>query len=282
MGLVKHFGSCTTVGREANNGTGVSTMKRTWAAIMAACLAGLLAACGSTAVADEQAMGFSVVFVAATDGERASGTEDTEPPPADDGGETDDTEPPPADDGGETGDDGDEVGDDESEDDEDSEGGGLNLLVIAAIVLIIAAIGALLLRGSGRRSGPPPAPRPVRAPAQSIDPDDRALGDISWFNEQLSLDLLASDPGQAQERWRGERPRIDGLARDCQRLEEATGDPTWGAIAAEIVALAQSLDTATAARANPAADPTVTRHSIDVVNRHRSQLSGLSQQIRRR
>ncbi len=263
-------------------------MNGTRVAVMAACLAGLLAACSSTMPAEEHAMGSSLAFAAGTDGESASGTEDTEPPPADDGGETDDTEAPPADDGGDTGDDGaetgdeGETGDDESEDDEDGEDGGLNLLVIAAMVLIVAAIGALLLRGSGRRSGPPPSNRPARAPAQSIDPDDRALGDISWFNEQLSLDLLASEPAQAQERWRGERPRIEGLARDCQRLEEATGDPTWGALAAEIVSLAQSLDTATVARANPAADPTVTRQSIDVVNRHRSQLSGLSQQIRRR
>ncbi len=259
---------------------------RTRFVIVAACVAGLLAACGSAQTVEEQAMASPVALAAGgSEAETASDTSsDTEPPPADDGGETGDTEPPPADDGGETGDDGGETGDeDESDDDgEDSEDGGLNLLVIGAIVLLIAAIGAVLARGGGRRSGPPPAPRPVRAPAQSIDPDDRALGDISWFNEQLSLDLLSADPDQAQDRWRGERPRIDGLARDCQRLEEATGDPVWGALAAEVIALAQSLDTATMARANPTADPTVTRQSIDVVNRHRSQLSGLSMQVRRR
>lgn len=213
----------------------------------------------------------------APDDEAASDTEappeteappDTEAPP-----ETEappDTEAPPSTD----------PADGEDDDGEGGSGTG-TILVIAAFVLFAVAAGILISgrrRSGSRRSGDgTPQVRPT-----TLDLDDRVLGDISWFNEQLSLDVLSATPAEGRERWRAERPRIEALTRDCQRLEESVGDPIWGALAGEVATLAQSLDTATMSRVSADSDPSVTAQAIDQVNRHRSQLAGLAMQVRRR
>lgn len=254
-------------------------------------LLGLLSACGtgedgenatapidaSTVVSDEPEDGSDAPVVTEAppaDDEAASDTEappeteappDTEAPP--------ETEAPPdtqADDG---------AGQDGDDEDGEGNGGNANLLVIVAVVLLVLAGLPLLLRGrsgSGRSTADPP-----RVPTAGVDLDHRVLGDISWFNEQLSLDVLSATPEDGRERWRNERPRIEALTRDCQRLEESTGDPIWGALAGEVATLAQSLDTATMSRAGLDADPLVVTQAIDQVNRHRSQLAGLAMQVRR-
>lgn len=175
--------------------------------------------------------------------------------------------------------------DGEEDADADENGAGSNILLIAIVVFVVGALVALLARSrrSGPQGGQHPAPverRAVRTPA--IDLGDRVLGDVGWLNEQLALDLLAAQPEEAVQRWRTERPRIDALTRDCQRLEESTADVSWGALAGEVASLAQALDTATAARAGAAVDPSVLHQSVDLVNRRRSQVSSMLTEVKRR
>lgn len=173
----------------------------------------------------------------------------------------------------------------DDEEDADADGEGTNILLVAIVAFVVAALVALLFRSrrpgaQGVQRSAPVRRQPVGTPA--MDLGDRVLGDVGWLNEQLALDLLAAEPADAVQRWRTERPRIDALTRDCQRLEEVTGDVSWGSLAAEVASLAQALDTATAARAGADVDPSVTHQSVELVNRCRSQVSGMLTEVKRR
>ncbi len=239
------------------------------------CLLAVLVALSAGPVAAE-------IELAADVDEEIASTDATEvpaetEPPADTEPTTDTSAP---DDGTDTT----EVPDDDAAD-EDSGNSGRNLVIIVVATLLIVGVAYLAFRPRGssqdRRAGSARGgANPAAAP--SINLDDRVLGDVSWLNDQLSLNLLSAPAEQAAQRWRTERPRIEALARDCQRLEESTGDPIWGALAGEVAALAQTLDTATSARVGADVDPSVTRQSIELVNRHRSQLAGLATQVRHR
>ncbi len=233
---------------------------RTYPLVAVFCIAATLISCGS----NEEQLGLGGQTALQTETETETPTE-TEAPT--DSEAPTDTEAPP----------------DSTEDPADEEGsdggGSANLIIIALAMLLIGAVAYLAFRAARPKSGPARSGS-LRVP--SIGPDDRVLGDISWLNDQLSLELMSAPPDEALQRWRNERPRIAALTRECQRLEESSSDPMWGALAGEVATLAQALDTATMARAEDDVDPTVVRQSIDLVNRHRSQLAGLSTQVRHR
>ncbi len=253
---------------------GVPMKLRTPVLIMMLCLAVVVASCGSVGDGDRALTATMGVAALPVDGAETAAPADTEAPT-----ETEtppETEAPPSDDAPAT----DEGTGDGTEEDSDDGGVGGTLVLIAVAALLIAGLGYLLVRP--RR---PKTARPTGVGSPPVtDVADRVLGDIGWFEEQLSLGVLSAPPAEGLGRWRAERPRIDALARDCQRLKEATGDTIWGALAGAVSTLAQSLDAAVKARDGEgrAVDPTVTRELIEVVNQHRSRLSGLADQARQR
>lgn len=147
------------------------------------------------------------------------------------------------------------------------------VFVISIVLLIVLALLAVISAMIHRRPSPA-VPRPTDA--------QRALGDVRWLHDQLSLDVLSGQAETARSRWLGQRPIVDAMARDAQQRAAAEPRAGWSDLAEEIARLTRALDTATAVRADPTTDPSVVSEAIAVVNQARQDVLVRIDETRRR
>ena len=147
------------------------------------------------------------------------------------------------------------------EDPDDGEGRswGPILAIVIGLALLLAIISAL---GKRRKPAAPPPP----------DPRRQLVSTARWIHDQLSLEVLALAPADAQQRWNLERGRFDQLALDL-RVQAAERDTEiWANLSAAVSTLASSLDTAVRLRATADVDEQLAREAVAIANRHRSEL----------
>jgi hypothetical protein len=140
---------------------------------------------------------------------------------------------------------------------------GLNWL---ALVLVLGAFGflAALFARAGRRRA---------TPAPTVDPRAQMLSTAQWIHDQLSLELLALSPADAQQRWAAERDRFTQLMIDVRATAPGRRSPAaWEQLAQSVAALQSSLDTAVRVRGADQPDPDLVREAVTLANGRRAEL----------
>lgn len=148
----------------------------------------------------------------------------------------------------------------------------LPVLVIGGLLLIAVVVGGVLSRSKQSTHPSAAAPGP-----SSAAPSPRAslLSTSQWITDQLTLELMATPPAAALQRWATERSRLDNVAIGAQQQYLDAQDPNWQTLAQTMSALAAAIDTSLALRAQEPANPQLVSDSIDVVNGHRARLHQL-------
>lgn len=146
------------------------------------------------------------------------------------------------------------------------------VLIIAGVVALIALLGALL--GRGRRPAPPPATPTPRGPT-TPSPQANLLTTAQWIHDQLSLELMAAPPANAQQRWATERSRLDNVAIGAQQQFAAGNHPSWESFGRAMSSLAVALDTNLQLRAQEPPNQQLITESTAVVNRDRATVQQL-------
>jgi hypothetical protein len=163
-------------------------------------------------------------------------------------------------------------------DSETSDGGNdwlLPVLVIGGLLLVAVAIGGALSR-SKQPKQPAPTAQPT-PPQRQAEPSPQAslLSTTQWIADQLTLELLAAPPTAALQRWALERSRLDNVAIGAQQQYLDAQDPNWQPLSQTMSALAASIDTCLALRAQDPPNAQLISDSIDVVSAHRARLHQL-------
>jgi hypothetical protein len=140
------------------------------------------------------------------------------------------------------------------------------VLIVGAILLAALLIGVLISRS--RRSS-----SATGAPTESTQAS--LLSTSQWIADHLALELMAAPPEQARQRWSSERTRLDSVAIGAQQQYLEAHDANWQPLAQTMSALASSIDTALALRAQDPPNAALVNESIDVVNGHRARLHQL-------
>ena len=148
----------------------------------------------------------------------------------------------------------------------------LPLLIIAGLILVAVVVGGLLSRS--KKSTPAPTAAPQATPSPQ-SPQSSLLSTSQWITDQLSLELMAAPPTDALQRWSVERSRLDNVAIGAQQQFLAGQNPNWQQLAQAMSALAASVDTSLALRAQVPPNAQLISESINVVNSHRAQLHQL-------
>ena len=150
----------------------------------------------------------------------------------------------------------------------------LPLLIIAGLILIAVVVGGLLSRS--RKSTPTPtAPQATATTPSPQSPQSSLLSTSQWITDQLSLELMAAPPTDALQRWSVERSRLDNVSIGAQQQFLAGQNPNWQQLAQAMSALAASIDTSLALRAQIPPNGQLISESINVVNGHRTNLHQL-------
>ena len=146
------------------------------------------------------------------------------------------------------------------------------LLIIGALIAAVALIGAAIAKS--RKKTAEPTVVPAGMPA-TPSPQSSLLSTSQWITDQLSLELMAAPPTDALQRWSVERSRLDNVAIGAQQQFLAGQNPNWQQLAQAMSALAASVDTSLALRAQVPPNAQLISESINVVNSHRAQLHQL-------
>ncbi len=143
----------------------------------------------------------------------------------------------------------------------EGDGGVSTPLLIVLILLGVGVVVALVVAATRRR------------PAPTEDPRAHILSTARWIHDQLSLEILALPPADAQTRWSTERSRLDQLVIDLRSVAPSQRpSETWEQLAASVAVLSSSLDTAVRLRTSADADPALVRESVTIANSHRADL----------
>ena len=142
----------------------------------------------------------------------------------------------------------------------------------ASSTSVVAMIGVVISRS--RQAPPATSPTPGPQPA-APSPRASLLSTSQWITDQLTLELMAAPPAAALQRWATERSRLDNVAIGAQQQYLDAQDPNWQPLSQTMSALAASLDTCLALRAQEPPNPQLISESIDVVNGHRARLHQL-------
>ena len=144
------------------------------------------------------------------------------------------------------------------------------LLIIGGLIAAVALIGAAIAKS--RTKAPAAATTSAAAPPS---PQANLLSTTQWITDQLTLELMAAPPAAALQRWSVERSRLDNVSIGAQQQYLDAQDPNWQPLAETMSALAGSIDTSLALRAQEPPNPQLISDSIDVVNGHRARLHQL-------
>ncbi len=151
----------------------------------------------------------------------------------------------------------------------------LPLLIIAGLILVAVVVGGLLSRSRKSTPAPIAAPQATATTPSPQSPQSSLLSTSQWITDQLSLELMAAPPTDALQRWSVERSRLDNVAIGAQQQFLAGQDPNWQQLAQAMSALAASIDTSLALRAQIPPNAQLISESIGVVNGHRTTLHQL-------
>ena len=143
------------------------------------------------------------------------------------------------------------------------------VLIIGGFLLAALAIGALMSRS--KKS----ATSRGTSTASSPSPQSSLLSTSQWITDQLALELMASPPAAALQRWTTERSRLDNVAIGAQQQYLDTNGINWQSLGQTMSALAASIDTNLALRAQDPPNAQLINESTDVVNRHRTAVQQL-------
>jgi len=143
------------------------------------------------------------------------------------------------------------------------------VLIIGGFLLAALAIGALMSRS--KKS----ATSRGTSTASSPSPQSSLLSTSQWITDQLALELMASPPAAALQRWTTERSRLDNVAIGAQQQYLDTNGINWQSLGQTMSALAASIDTNLALRAQDPPNAQLINESTDVVNRHRAAIQQL-------
>ena len=146
----------------------------------------------------------------------------------------------------------------------------LPLLIIAGLILIVVVVGGLLSRSKKSTPAPTAAPLATATTPSPQSPQSSLLSTSQWITDQLSLELMAAPPTDALQRWSVERSRLDNVAIGAQQQFLAGQNPNWQQLAQAMSALAASVDTSLALRAQVPPNAQLISESINVVNGHRT------------
>jgi hypothetical protein len=147
------------------------------------------------------------------------------------------------------------------------------LLVTLIIVLAIIVVSAVVT-GIGRRSGgkaKTPAAAPV-APAPTTDTAHQLLASAQWVHDQLSLELMASAPAQALQRWSVERSRIDNIVIGTQAEASRLNSASWLQLGQFLSELASAIDTNLQLRMQDPPNLGMIQESANVITARRNDI----------
>ncbi|MAT04866.1 MAG: hypothetical protein CL424_07475 [Acidimicrobiaceae bacterium] len=132
------------------------------------------------------------------------------------------------------------------------------------VLLGIIAVGAILavVLASRRHAG------------GTAGPDRRRelVATAGWVHDQLTLEILAMPPVEAQRRWAVERSRVDQLAIDGRTMASGGYREMWEQLGSILVQLSSSIDTALRMAAMNGADPALVTEAVQHAQRHRAEL----------
>ena len=144
------------------------------------------------------------------------------------------------------------------------------VIVILAIVVVGAVIGGLTRRPSRAASTAP------RVPPTPTPPVDNAahqlLATAQWIHDQLTLELLAADPAQAQQRWVVERTRVDNVVIGTQAEASQLNSATWLQLGQFLTQLASAIDTNLQLRSQQPPNPGLVQESVNVITARRNDI----------
>ena len=143
------------------------------------------------------------------------------------------------------------------------------VLIIGGLLLAALAIGALMSRS--KKSAASRGTSTISSPS----PQSSLLSTSQWITDQLALELMASPPAAALQRWTTERSRLDNVAIGAQQQYLDTNGINWQSLGQTMSALAASIDTNLALRAQDPPNAQLINESTDVVNRHRAAIQQL-------
>lgn len=136
------------------------------------------------------------------------------------------------------------------------------LLLLIVVGLAIAAIIGAVVAGRGKDQ---PAPA-------TVSPKRDLLANVRWLHDQLSVYLLSGPGPQSSVQWQADRYRVQTMATTAEGYARGEGGAAWHRLSVAVSDVVAALDTATALRADPNADPASVSQAIAVVNQNRALL----------
>ncbi|MET0662660.1 MAG: hypothetical protein ABWZ42_05975 [Ilumatobacteraceae bacterium] len=145
----------------------------------------------------------------------------------------------------------------------------VTLIVVLAIIVVSAVVG-----GIGRRSKGKPAPPAAGAvpPAPVNDAAHQLLASAQWVHDQLSLELMAAAPAQAQQRWSVERTRIDNIVIGTQAEASRVNSASWLQLGQFLTELAAAIETNLQLRMQDPPNLGLVQESANVITARRNDI----------
>jgi len=150
------------------------------------------------------------------------------------------------------------------------DGEGTDWWPIALVAALGIALIALVVALVSRR----PKPAAV-APNPTASPQSELLSTAQWVHDQLTLELLAAPPQQAQQRWTIERSRLDNIAIGAQQEWTAGHGESWQRLGQTMSGLAAAVDTSLQLRGQEPPNAQLINESNAVVNQRRAEIQAL-------
>ncbi|MDH3705015.1 MAG: hypothetical protein OES57_03065 [Acidimicrobiia bacterium] len=138
------------------------------------------------------------------------------------------------------------------------------LMLLIVVGLAIAAIIGAVVAGRGKHDQ-------TGVSATATAKRD-LLANVRWLHDQLSIYLMSGPGPQSSVQWQADRYRVQTMAATAEGYASGEAGGAWHRLSVAIADVVAALDSATALRADPNADPAAVSHAIGVVNQNRALL----------
>ena len=146
------------------------------------------------------------------------------------------------------------------------DGDNSELWLVLLGILAVGAIFAVIL--ASRRSSADATPYSTT----TVDRRTELIATAAWIHDQLTLEILAMPPAEAQQRWFVERSRIDQLAIDGRTMAASGYREMWDQLAIILGQLTTSIDTALRVGTMQGADPNLVAEAVNNAHGRRAEL----------
>ena len=112
------------------------------------------------------------------------------------------------------------------------------------------------------------------------DAAHQLVATAQWIHDQLSLELMAAAPGQAQQRWSVERSRVDNVVIGTQSEASRMNNAVWLQLGQFLSQLSSAIDTNLQLRAQEPPNLGLVQESVNVITARRNDIQAAINALR--